>query len=134
METEAPRRWLRAQPVGFFHPAWSSCVGRLPLLEAQAFIKWFLFGGRLDSPQELGFPMIVEFPDHFFTPGFTEWDEPGFDVMMQTESDRVAHPTGMGPAAVEDHFVIDLLVFWPALRRLGCTAHRPLVRSTLLWL
>jgi hypothetical protein len=43
-------------------------------------------------------------------PRLSRRNEPGLDVMVQTEPDRGTHASGVSRAAVEDHFVVHLVV------------------------
>src|SRR5258705_4870326 len=86
--------------------------GIMLLFKEQRFADQFGQIFHLHSPQEPPAVVVIELFDHAVAPRLSQRNEPGLHAIGQAKADQTTHASRMPMAAMKDHLVIYLLMFW----------------------
>ena len=82
----------------------------VPVFERQRFFPKLYHGRHGDLVEKLLLVMVVEFFDHSVPPWLRRWNEPEIDSIMQAETDKRSHASGMGWTSIKGQLIVHLKV------------------------
>src|SRR2546427_2128262 len=82
------------------------------LLKEQRLRAQFVSAFHPNLSQEPTSVMVIEFFHHAVAPRLSQRYEPGFYSLAQAQTNQTPHATRVTPTAIEDRFVVHLLMLW----------------------